>query len=201
MKTSILCIAVLALAGSALRAADGKPDVVPASVMSAREGFTRSGTSVLMTRAGVTQKVERDVTLENGMRVSVDGSVVLPGGEKTSLKNNQLLTLGGTFEDVALTPQGTALGATGASPINKPGADVGISSHDGISLSGNEALVTRNGISQRLANDLKLGNGATVQRDGTVLYSDGSRITLKAGQILTFDGVLRDMPPRSPAGR
>jgi len=164
MKTSILCIVALALSGSALRAADAEQNVVPASVLSAREGFTRSGASVLMTRGGVTQKVEKDVTLENGLRVSVDGSVVLPNGEKASLKNNQILTLGGTFEDVALTQQGTALGATGAPPINKPGADVGISSHDGISLSGTEALVTRNGISQRLVNDLKLGNGATVQR-------------------------------------
>jgi hypothetical protein len=139
----------------------------------------------------VTQKVEKDLTLKNGMKVSADGSVVLPNGEKASLKNNQLLTLNGTFETVALTPQGTALGPSG-STLNKPGEEVAVSAQEGISFSGNQAVVTRNGVSQKLKSELRLGNGARVQPDGTVIYSDGTTTTLKGSQILTFDGVVRD---------
>jgi len=107
MKTFLCC---LVLCGANL-AVDlrAQSQVVPAAAVSARDGFTRSSsTGVLFTQNNVTVKLERPMVLTNGLRVQPDGAVLLPNGEKAELHNNQLLTLEGKFEDVALTPQGVA---------------------------------------------------------------------------------------------
>lgn len=106
MKTFICCLVLLG-AGLAvdLRA---QSQVIPAGAVSARDGFTRSTTGVLFTQNNVTVKLERPMVLTNGLRVQPDGAVQLPNGDKAELHNNQLLTLEGKFEDVALNPQGVA---------------------------------------------------------------------------------------------
>lgn len=106
MKTLLCCLVLIGAGFSAQARTDSQ--VVPAGAVSARDGFTRSSTGVLFTRSNVTVKVDRVIALANGLRVQADGTVRLPNGDKAELHNNQLLTLEGKFEDVALNPQGLA---------------------------------------------------------------------------------------------
>ena len=196
MKTPLISLASLLLSCASLTAETPAPAVVPSAALSVRDGFTRGGTSVLFTRDGVSQKVEKEMVLDNGLRVQPDGSATLPNGKKIALGNNQLLTLQGVLEDAALTPQGTAPLTSGGAPMKKQGEEVGIAADDGISVSGGVALVTRNGVSERLAKELKLANGTRVQPNGSVTMPDGTQITLKAQQVLSFDGLVRQIPAR-----
>lgn len=169
--------------------------VVPAGTASARDGFTKSGTEVLLTRGGTTQKVENEIALENGLRVRPDGGVTLPSGEKATLRNNQLLTLQGAFEDAAISPAGTAPVTSGGAPLKVAGEEIGLSARDGVSVSSGEARVTRNGVTQRLTQGIKLTNGTRVEPNGTVTLTNGQQITLRADQVLTFDGAVINAPP------
>lgn len=196
MKTPLLLLALLIASSVSLPAQAPSPGVVSSTAVSARDGFTRGGTAITFTRNGVSQKVEKEVILENGLRVRPDGSVILPNGQNATLGNNQILTLQGVIEDTALTQQGTAPVTSGGAPMKKQGEEVGLAAHDGISVSGGEALVTRNGVTERMAKELKLANGTRVQPNGGVTMPDGTQITLKAEQVLTFDGVVRDIPQR-----
>jgi hypothetical protein len=197
MKNPLLSILALVIAGQ-VSFAESPAGVVPSGTASARDGFTRSGTSVLLTRGSVSRKVEKEVVLANGLRVQSDGTVTLFDGSKAALRNNQLLTLEGTFEEVALTPQGTAPVSSGGPPMKKLNEEVGISSVDGVCVSSGAALVTRNGVTERLSKEVKLANGARVQPDGTVILLDGTQFTLKVDQVLTFDGMVRAAPVRTP---
>lgn len=201
MKNSLTLLAALFLS-SHFTFAQG---TVPSGGASARDGFTRRGTTVIFTRNGVSQVVEKEMSLDNGIRVLADGSVMMPSGEKSSLRNNQILTLQGTFEDVALSPQGTAPMTSVSNPTTKVGEEVGVSSTDGISVSAGSTLVTRNGVTQRLLEEIKLANGTRVQPNGTVTTPDGKQIIMRANQTLTFEGLLLETPERStpaaPAAR
>lgn len=75
-------------------------------------------------------------------------------------------------------------------------SDVGISSQDGIALSGADVLVTRNGLTVKLTKEVELPNGLRVQPDGAVFTRDGSKVTLRPLQILTFDGRFLNVPVR-----
>lgn len=74
----------------------------------------------------------------------------------------------------------------------KGSSEVGISAQDGISLSGTDVMVTRNGVTEKVGKELILPNGIHVMPDGTVLTSEGNKFTLRATQTLTFDGKLID---------
>lgn len=197
MNTSLLSLIVLVAASQIALAQESSPGVVPGGAVSARDGFTKAGTSILLTRNGVSQKVDKQVVLENGLRVQADGTVTLPGGEKVTLRDNQLLTLRGAFEDVALSPQGTAPVSSVVTPMKKVGEEVGISSTDGVTVSSGAAMVTRNGVTERLSQELKLANGTRVRPDGTVSFADGKQITLRSSQVLSFDGLVLETSARS----
>jgi hypothetical protein len=128
--------------------------------------------------------------------VQDDGTVTLLTGEKATLRDNQLLTLDGTFEDVALSPEGTAPVSSVIPPLKQSGETVSIAATDGVSIAGGVALVTRNGVAQPLSQELKLTNGTTVKADGTVRSADGKQIKLRENQRLTFDGTLLETPVR-----
>ena len=119
MKTPLLFLASLAFCSVPLFGDASAPNVVSSTAVSARDGFTRGGTSVLFTRNGISQKVEKEMVLENGLRVRPDGSATLLNGKKISLGNNQILTPQGALEDVALTPQGVAPVTSGGPPLSK----------------------------------------------------------------------------------
>lgn len=195
MKT--LFFSLLGIAGGMDLAQVSPPGIVPGGAVTARDGFTKHGTSVLLTRNGVTQKVEREVAIENGLRVRADGAVTLPGGEKATLRANQLLTFSGAFEDTALSPQGTAPMTSVVTPAQKVGEEVGVSATDGVTVSGGAVMVTRNGVMERLAQDLTLANGTRVQPDRTVTFPDGRQVTLRGTQVLTFEGLLLESPTRT----
>lgn len=197
MKTSLLSLLAVLLVGPASLGQISSPGVVPGGKVSARDGFTKSGTSVLLTRNGVSQKIEKEIRLENGLRVQGDGTVTLPSGEKAALRDNQLLTLSGNFEEVALSPQGTAPVSSVITPREKVGEEADISAIDGVTVSSGAAVVTRNGVTERLSQELKLTNGTKVTPDGTVTLADGKQVTLRANQVLTFEGLLRETPGRS----
>jgi len=80
------------------------------------------------------------------------------------------------------------------------GEDVGISGRDGITVSGADVFVTRNGRSEKLEKPLTLDGGTKINPDGTVRLADGREITLRAEQRLTFDGRLlaSPIPPNTP---
>jgi hypothetical protein len=157
---------------------------------SARDGFTRANADTLLTRKGVTEKVLRDVVMPNGLRVSPDGTAILPNGSKIVLRANQILTLEGAVEDTPLSPAGVAPMPSGGSPTAGAKPDVGLSGRDGITGSGSNAFITRNGITQQVTSDLRLESGIRVQPNGTITLANGTRVNLKPGQRLSFDGVL-----------
>jgi hypothetical protein len=151
-----------------------------------RDGFTRANADTLLTRKGVTEKVTREVVLQNGLRVSPDGSAVLPDGSKIVLRSNQILTLDGTVEDTPLSQSGVASmpSNSGARPNR------GFDGRDGITGTNDSAFITRNGVTQQITSDVRLESGIRVQPNGTITLANGTRINLKPGQLLSFDGAL-----------
>jgi hypothetical protein len=205
MKTFYLApIFSALLASAAFAQSPSDPSAGAASrtlpVASARDGFTLRGTEPVMTREGVTTKVEREVRLPNGLRVLPDGSVTMRDGSTTTLRPNQLLTFEGVFYEVALTPDGVApLSSVTTAPV--PAGDVGISARDGVTVSGGEAFLTRNGVMEKVTAEVRMPNGVAIQPDGMVVMSNGNRVPLRANQILGLDGVVREAPVRpNPAG-
>jgi hypothetical protein len=74
------------------------------------------------------------------------------------------------------------------------GPDVGISSQDGITLSGTEIMVTRNGVTEKLTKEIKLENGTRILPNGSVISSSGTSVPLRPSQVLTFDGKVINAP-------
>lgn len=163
---------------------------------SARDGFTRANADTLLTRKGVTEKVTREVVMRNGLRVSPDGSVVLPDGTKIVLRANQILTLDGAVEDTPLTQTGVAPMPSGGSATAGARPEVGLAARDGITGSNTSAFITRNGITQQVTSDTQLESGIRIQPNGTITLANGTRVNLKPGQRLSFDGVLDEVPRR-----
>ncbi len=73
--------------------------------------------------------------------------------------------------------------------------EVGIASSDGITLSGTDVLVTRNGVTEKLTKEITIGEGIRVKPDGTILSADGGTLTLRPAQIRTFDGKFVNSTP------
>ncbi|HEV7868933.1 MAG TPA: DUF6799 domain-containing protein [Chthoniobacteraceae bacterium] len=84
---------------------------------------------------------------------------------------------------------------TTTSPAADPAVgDVGLSARDGITMSGADAFITRNGVTEKLAKEVVLDGGVRVQPNGTVTMKDKTKITLRANQLLTLDGRLVEAP-------
>jgi uncharacterized protein YlzI (FlbEa/FlbD family) len=201
MKTFKLVLAIsLFMSGTALCQVTADADTInnarKMSGSSARDGFTRYNADTLLTRNGVTEKVTREVILQNGLRVAPDGSAVLPNGSKIALRNNQILTLDGAVEDTPISQSGVAPMPSGGSATAGARPDVGIYGRDGITGSNDSAFITRNGITQQITSDLRLESGIRVQPNGTITLANGKRINLKPGQLLSFDGVVQEMRRR-----
>ncbi len=160
---------------------------------SARDGFTLRGAEVVVTQNGVTTKVDHEMKLPNGVRVLANGSVTRADGSSTALRPNQILTLDGTLQEVLLDSNGVApLSSVDSGPA--PKSAVGLSARDGISVSGTELFLTRNGVTEKVTADVRLPNGIVAKPDGTVILNNGNRITLRSDQVLDLNGVLRDVP-------
>ncbi|MEZ0257173.1 MAG: DUF6799 domain-containing protein, partial [Chthoniobacter sp.] len=90
--------------------------------------------------------------------------------------------------DVESTPVTRSPAAAG------DGVAVGISKRDGVTVSGSEAFVTRNGVTEKLVKELRLPSGVLVRPDGSVLLSNNAETNLQADQLLTFDGHIVAIP-------
>lgn len=117
---------------------------------------------------------------------------------KTSLS---ALTAAGLFAGTAFAQapaSATTTTTTVASPAGttSPGSDVGVSSRDGVTMSGADVLVTRNGVTEKLTKELELPGGLRVLPDGTVVTAEGGKITLRPTQVLTFQGKFLNAPIR-----
>ncbi|MEI9892733.1 MAG: DUF6799 domain-containing protein [Chthoniobacter sp.] len=201
MKT-IAC--TLALSAALLAAAQAQtplnpniPDPPQRSITpagTARDGFFARDNQIFMVRNGVTTKVEREIIFPNGLRVQPNGTVTLRDGTERTLISNQWLNFEGSLED--FTGQAAAPAANTAAA-----RDSGVSSRDGISISGTDVFITRNGATEKVTSEIRLSNGIVVRQDGTVVMSDGKKITLRSDQVLSLDGVLREAPvTTSPGG-
>lgn len=158
---------------------------------SVRDGFTLRGTELIMTRSGVTTKVDRDWALSGGVRVHANGNITMRDGSTTSLRPNQILTFEGEIEDVILTPEGLApLSAVAAGPITR---EDGISTaRDGVRVTAGETFITRNGRTEKLTEDVRLANGAVVKPNGTVVLSNGNTLSLRSDQFMDLSGVVHE---------
>ncbi len=191
--SSVLIASTLAQTPSDTNAANANRTLLGGS---ARDGFTLRGTEVVVTRDGVTTKVEREMVLPSGLKVQANGNVTLRDGSTTALRPNQLLTLQGAFQDVLLTPQGVApLSSVDPGPAPKPDAARPV--RDGVFIKGAEVFITRNGITEKVTSDVRLSNGATVKSSGAVELGNGNTITLLPTQMLDLNGVIHDVPSRT----
>ncbi len=75
------------------------------------------------------------------------------------------------------------------------GVQVGVAKRDGVTVSGDEAFVTRNGATEKLTKELALPSGVIVKPNGMMILPDRTEAPLRASQILTFDGKVFDIPP------
>jgi len=157
----------------------------------ARDGFTLRGTELVMTRDGVTTKVNRNWALSNGARVHANGNITMADGSTTSLRPNQILTFAGDIEDVVLTPEGLApLSAVAAGPTTRK--DAIPSARDGVTTSAGETFITREGRTEKLTEDVRLANGAVARPNGTVVMSNGNILSLRSDQLVDLNGVVHE---------
>ena len=158
-----------------------------------RDGFFARDTHVFMVRNGVTTRVDREILFPNGLRVQPNGTVTMRNGVERTLLPDQWLNFEGSLDDAVA--QAPAVPPAGAS------RESGVSARDGITISGTDVFITRNGATNKVTGEVHLPNGAVVKADGTVLLGNGNKITLRANQLLDLHGVLHEAPVApNPAG-
>jgi hypothetical protein len=193
----ILAFALLIAGSAAVHAqATADSDTVNNARMSytfsVRDGFTRANGDTLMTYKGVTRKVNRDVMLNNGLRMAPNGNAVLPNGQRIFLNSNQILTFDGNVDITPLLPSGVAPLGSGGTASTQARPDVGMYVRDGITGTNNSAFITQNGYTLQVTSDIHLDSGILVQSNGNITLANGTRVTLRPGQLLTFDGALEE---------
>jgi hypothetical protein len=61
---------------------------------------------------------------------------------------------------------------------------------DGFMVKHEQVLITENGQTKVMADDMKLRDGIEVRTDGTIIVPDGTRKTLREGDTMSFDGTI-----------
>ena len=61
---------------------------------------------------------------------------------------------------------------------------------DGFEIKNNQVLITANGTTRVMADNMKLHSGIVVRTDGTVVVPGGDRATLKEGDTMSFGGTI-----------
>jgi hypothetical protein len=159
------------------------------------DGFWLRQKVPVMTQFGVTEPLTDNVALPNGLRVQKNGTVTLLNGDKSELQPNRLLTFDGQFVPLPGTMEseaGTVPTVPDVSGANKRA--IGLGSRDGITISGTDVLITRNGVTDKVTTDLRMPNGALVRPDGRVTLANGHHIILRPDQLLDLNGKLREVP-------
>jgi hypothetical protein len=191
--TAVLFLTFLAVGQAQVPLNQNVPDPPQRAIRTgsnARDGFFVRDTHVFMVRDGVTTRVDREILFPNGIRVQPNGTVTMKDGTERVLIPNQWLDLEGSIDDtVAQAP--TGIEKTTATRVTR---ESGVSARDGITVSGADVFITRNGVTEKVLVDTKLPNGVVVSPNGSVLLRNGTRVTLRAEQILDLDGVLHEAP-------
>jgi hypothetical protein len=176
----------------------------PAVATTSHDGFWLNHKVAMMTQSGVSTPLTDNVKLPNGLRVQKNGTVTLLDGSKSVLQENRLLTFDGQFVPLPTSMEaaaGTLPTVPDVSRANKK--EVGLSSKDGVTVSGTDVLITRNGVTDKVTSELKMPNGALVKPDGRVTLANGQHIILRPDQLLDLHGELREAPvlpnPPGPA--
>lgn len=65
------------------------------------DGFTVKHYQVLITVGGSTKVMADDMKLRDGIEIHTDGTVIVPGGDRTTLKEGDSMTFGGTITRAA----------------------------------------------------------------------------------------------------
>jgi len=194
--TAIISAALVAAASAQTPTNSNFPDPPQRSIATgtARDGFFIRGSKVYMVNKGVTTLVEREMLFPNGLRVLPDGTVTLRDGRETTLLRNQWLDFQGSIDDLSSHTAAPA-------PNSKVARESGVSSRDGVTMSGADLMITRNGVTEKVIADVRLPNGVVAKPDGTVVLANGQKVTLRADQVLDLHGVLHEAPVApSPAG-
>jgi hypothetical protein len=84
-KTFLAAVFALACMGSAIAGTDIK------------DGFVVKHQQVLLVVNGTTKVMSDDMKLRSGILVRTDGTVVVPGGDRTTLKEGDTMSFGGTI--------------------------------------------------------------------------------------------------------
>jgi hypothetical protein len=166
------------------------PDIAKRDNGEVRDGFALSKDGQLMvTRDRETRRVVQEFVLTNGTHLYPNGDIIYYTGDREHMQPNELLTLDGMIEHTPITAKGIA-------PLIPPGAKnndiVGISSQDGITVSGSDVFVTRNGVMEKIAKPFQLACGVVMKPDGSFTTKDGQNVILRENQILGFDGKLKE---------
>jgi hypothetical protein len=198
--TFLLCASLAAAAHAQVPLNPNVPDPPQRSIRAAtqRDGFFVRDTHIFMVRDGITTRVDREIVFPNGVRVQPNASVTLRDGNQVTLLPNQWLDFEGSIDDsVAQAPTAPEVKAE----VKEKTRESGVSARDGITISGTDVFITRNGATDKVVADLRLPNGTVVKADGTVLLRGGRRVTLRADQVLDLHGVLHESPVSpNPAG-
>jgi hypothetical protein len=188
-------VAIAANAQAALNPNYPEPPQRSIPTGTARDGFFIHDSVVYMVRNGVTTRVDREILIPNGVRVEPNGTVTLRNGRERTLLPKQWLTFDGTLDDFTLRAGHPAVSAA----VKR---ESGISFRDGITVSGADVFITRNSITNKVTSEIHLPNGTVVKPDGSVILSNGNKMTLRVDQFLDLHGVLHDasVVPKSAAG-
>lgn len=118
------------------------------------------------------------------------------GAESGGMKIHRfaLVTLGASLVTASAFAQAPSSLPVPVAPQPKPSAEVGVSSRDGLTVSGASVLMTRNGATETLTKELELPNRLRIRPDGTITMPDGGKLTLRPSQVLTFDGQIFEAP-------
>ena len=135
-----------------------------------RDGFTMRNGQMLITENGKTQVMADDMRLHNGTEVRTDGLVIPENAERFDLKEGETLDFDGT---VAKADEGMVVTATAV---------------DGVAMKGGQVLLTSNGRTTVVTNEVTLHDGTRVSSDGSVTTASGQKLRLKDGERISMDG-------------
>jgi hypothetical protein len=119
---------------------------------------------VQIVKDGESKPLSGELAFPNGTKVLADGSVRGSGGSLRRLLDGELLKL-----------DGTAVGVT-----------------DTISLKAGKVVLFKDGgrVEVRRGQVISMSDGTRVSGDGSVVYPDGSKVTLKEGETIKVPGVV-----------
>jgi hypothetical protein len=137
-----------------------------------KDGFTVKHEQVMITENGETKAMLDDMKLRDGTEIRSDGTVIIPGAGRTTLKEGDYMSFGGT-----ITRSGT-----GAVDITA----------EGVMMKDGQVMIIKDGNSSVMTKDfIRMNDGTKVMKDGTVITPNGERDMLRNGDEVLMDGKIQ----------